>query len=102
MSNEEFKEFDENDAVEYINNVLTTLGKNAYDGDELLLLIDAMYDYYEENDSFDSDEDLEEDIDAITAYVKKTLAKDADCQIAPGDVRDIILAEMQYEDSLNN
>ena len=65
MSNEEFKEFDENEAVEFINKALAAEGRQQYDGDDLLLIIDAMYDYFEENDSFDSDEDLEEDVEEV-------------------------------------
>ena len=60
-----------------------------------------MYDYFEENDSFDSDEDLEEDVDNVVAYVVKTISKDADNKVAKDDVKTIVEAEMEYENSLN-
>ncbi len=100
MASEEFKEFEESEAVAYINNVLTGLGKNTYGEDDLLLLIDAMYDYYEEYDDFDTDHDVE-DIDEIVKYVCKTISKDPDNKIVNDDVKDIILAEIEYENSLS-
>ena len=53
MANDIFEEFDENKAIEYINEALAAKGKSQYGEDDLLLLIDAMYDFYDENDDFD-------------------------------------------------
>ena len=101
MANEDIKEFDENDAIEYINNYLSKKGKAQCDSDDLLLLLDAMYDYYEENDSFESVEDLDENIDDVVNHVSKAISKDPDNKIPREDVRDIILAEMEYEETLD-
>ncbi len=100
MANEEFKEFDEIEAVAYINNALSAQGKKTYGEDDLLLLIDAMYDYYEEEDDFDTEHDVE-DVDAIVKYVSKTISKDPDNEILNDDVKAIVLAEIEYENTLN-
>lgn len=98
--NEEI-EYDESKAVEYINNALQQKGRPAYDEDDLLLLIDAMFDYYEAQDD---DTVLTEDEEnaQLLAYVTKALHNDKDNKIADTDIADIIEAELQYEDTLSD
>lgn len=101
MENDNFVEFDENEAIDYINKALAAKGKSQYGEDDLLLLIDAMYDFYDENDDFDADFDEEANFEPLVTYVTKTIAKDPDNTIKAEDVRDIVLAEIEYESSLN-
>lgn len=100
MANEDFVEFDENDAIEFINKALASKGKPQYGDDDLLLLIDAMYDFYDDNDDFDSDFDEESNLEPLVDYVIKTISKDPDNSIKSEDVRDIVLAEIEYESTL--
>lgn len=100
MANEDFVEFDENDAIEFINKELASKGKPQYGDDDLLLLIDAMYDFYDDNDDFDSDFDEESNLEPLVDYVTKTISKDPDNSIKSEDVRDIVLAEIEYESTL--
>lgn len=100
MANEDFVEFDENDAIEFINKALASKGKPQYGEDDLLLLIDAMYDFYDDNDDFDSDFDEESNLEPLVDYVTKTISKDPDNSIKSEDVRDIVLAEIEYESTL--
>ena len=100
MANEDFVEFDENDAIEFINKALASKGKPQYGDDDLLLLIDAMYDFYDDNDDFDSDFDEESSLDPLVDYVIKTISKDPDNSIKSEDVRDIVLSEIEYESTL--
>ncbi len=100
MANEDFVEFDENDAIEFINKALASKGKPQYGDDDLLLLIDAMYDFYDDNDDFDSDFDEESNLEPLVDYVTKTISKDPDNSIKSEDVRDIVLAEIEYESTL--
>ena len=44
------KEFDENDAIAYIRNFIPEKIRNKYSDDDILLLIDTMYDFYEKGD----------------------------------------------------
>ena len=99
------EQYDENKAVEFINNSLISNGRSAYPEDELLNVIDMIWDYYEENGLLEIDDDFEEDDDEnITAelidYVKRMLRKDSDAQISTEDIPIIVEAEVAYEDSV--
>ena len=67
--------FDENKAVEYINNALIESGKSAYPEDEILNVIDMIWDYYEENGlleidaNFEADEDEDISIENISYHI---------------------------------
>ncbi len=95
-------EFDENKAVDFIN---SRLGDKKYPSDEILNVIDMMYDYYEQNGMLDPDND-DDDTDDIekelTEYVVKMLRRDKLAKIDVADVPAIVKAELDYEDSLND
>ena len=97
--------YDENTAVEYINNALIESGKSAYPEDEILNVIDMIWDYYEENGlleidaNFEADED--EDISSeLCDYIARMLKKDRQALIKSEDISTIVDAEIEYEDSL--
>lgn len=97
--------YDENKAVEYINNALIDSGKSAYPEDEILNVIDMIWDYYEENGlleidaNFEADED--EDISSeLCDYIARMLKKDRQALIKSEDIATIVDAEIEYEDSL--
>lgn len=97
--------YDENKAVEYINNALIESGKSAYPEDEILNVIDMIWDYYEENGlleidaNFEADED--EDISSeLCDYIARMLKKDRQALIKSEDISTIVDAEIEYEDSL--
>ncbi len=99
--------FDENKAVEYINNALIESGKSAYPEDEILNVIDMIWDYYEENGlleidaNFEADEDEDEDISSeLCDYIARMLKKDRQALIKSEDISTIVDAEIEYEDSL--
>ena len=95
-------EFDENKAVEFINSRLE--GKK-YPADEILNVIDMMYDYYEQNGMLDpdNDDDDTEDIEKeLTDYVVKMLRRDKLAKIDIADAPAIVKAELDYEDSICN
>ena len=82
------KEFDENDAIAYIRNFIPEKIRNKYSDDDILLLIDTMYDFYEKGDEqetlYDEGDGASDDynINEIVNYVKKSIRKDPDNQIA--------------------
>lgn len=97
--------YDETQATIRINSALAAAGRKEYDGDEILNVIDMIWDYYEENGLLDIDDEFEaeedEDIASELAdYVTRMLKKDTASAIKEEDVRLIIDAELQYEDSL--
>lgn len=97
--------YDENEAVKKINDALQQNGKTAYDEDQVLNVIDMIWDYYEENGLLEIDDDFEPDEDENIAaeladYVGRMIKKDKGSTINPDDIPLIIKAELDYEDSL--
>ena len=99
-TNEDEIEFDENEAVKHINKHLSDMGKEQYGDDDILLLIDAMYDFYESTDSFESDDDADDNLEDLVKYVQKAIAKDPENKIVKEDVKEIVIAELDYESTL--
>ena len=95
-------EFDEDKAIKYIQNQLPE-GVN-YDGDDILNVIDIIFDYYEDNDLLDIDFDIEGNDDNIKAdliaHVSKMLSKDSLNHIKPEHIAIIVNAELEYEESI--
>lgn len=102
------KEFDENDVVRRIRENLPTGETTSYTDDDLLNIVDMIWDYYEINGLLDvdiPDDDNEEDIDLVAElrdYCIRMLKKDKACRVKPEHLESIITAELDYEDSLEN
>lgn len=94
----EQKEFDEFDAVEYIRSHVAKDLSEKYDDDDLLLLIDAIGDFLSAHELDNSDNDAAGM--AVVEYVKSQLKKDAENVIEMADVEPLVLAELDYEDTL--
>ena len=97
--------FDENEAIEFIRKQLGEEISAKYSDDDILNIIDAIYDCYEENGLLDiSDEDIDDDdalpMDELCTYVQRMMRKDKGCKVSPEDIDKIIVAELDYEDSL--
>lgn len=100
-------EFDDFKAAEFINKRLTAAGRAAYPIDQVLNVVDMIWDFYEENglcdldlsdDAADEpDEDIEPD---MIDYVTRMLRKDKSAIIDPADVPLMVRAEVDYEDSV--
>lgn len=97
-------EFDELKAVEFINSSLKEHGRAAYDDDQVLNVVDMIWDYYEENGLLDIESDPDDDADDVESevvdYVTRMLKKDKHAVIALEDVPLMVKAEMAYEDSV--
>lgn len=95
-------EFDEDKAVEYML-ANATLSKK-YEDDDVLDIIDMIWDFYESQGllkiTFDDDEDKPVDVEALTKYVSRMVAKDKHSAIAPEDVAPLVAAELSYEATL--
>ncbi len=93
-------EFDENDAVKAMQAAVAT----AYDDNELLNIIDMIYDYYESNGllEIDIDSDDDDDVDPadLVVYVKRMLGKDRGAHVAESDVDPLVRAYLEYESNL--
>lgn len=98
--------FDEDDAIAFIRAQVGDEISSLYDDDELLNVIDIIWDFYESNGmleidfSEDDEEDAEVDLDRLMSTVRRTLTKDKHAKIAPEHVEPIVNAELAYEDSI--
>ena len=98
--------FDEDSAIKVIRESLPDTKSASYTDDQILNVIDMIWDFYEENGllEIDDDEEIEETalFDDLLRYVTKMLQKDKQSGIAPEDVETIVRAEIDYENSLDS
>lgn len=97
-------EFSEEEAIKRIcESLMDKTGKKVPD-DEILNVLDAMMDYYDEQGLNDISADIDDaddfDIDDLLKYVKKMIAKDKNSPLTPEDVDIIVRTEVEYEDYL--
>ncbi len=92
-------EFDETDAIKTMQQAVSA----SYDDDQLLNIIDMIFDYYESNGLLEidcDDEDDDVDTDAIIDYVKRMLRRDKGASVADSDVEPLVKAYLDYEESV--
>ncbi|MDE5750571.1 MAG: hypothetical protein K2H87_07365 [Duncaniella sp.] len=98
------KEYQEKEAIKAMRATLTPEASARIDDDELLNIIDIIWDWYEDNGllDIDADADTEEDVNtqALVAHVRKMLAKDKLSPILPAEVEPLVAAQLAYEQSL--
>ena len=93
-------EYNEDDAIRYMRDNVE--GAQAYDDDQILNLIDIIFDYYDENGDLeiDCDDEDADDTAGIAAHAAKLLAKDPGNEIRPEHIEPLVAAEIEYELSL--
>lgn len=98
--------FDEEKALAFIRNYIGEKISAKYSDDEILFVIDTIWDYYEDKGflSLDLDETEEEilDSDQLIDYVKKEVANEQELIMDPSDISLIVKAELEYEESLED
>ena len=97
-------EFDESEAIKYMRRPVGEEVSAKYDDDELLNLIDIVYDYYESNGLLEldlSDDDDELDVEDLMEYISRMLRKDKRAQLSVEDARPLLEAYLEYEESLD-
>lgn len=98
--------FEEDAAIKAIRQALPESKADTYTDDQILNIIDMIWDFYEENGllEIDDDEEIEETalFDDLIRYTRKMLQKDKQSGIAPEDVEIIVRAEIDYENSLDS
>lgn len=102
----EMKTYEENDAVKYILSNLPSDVAEKYSDDDILLVIDIIFEFYENKGYFDlndiDESDDEFDESELFEFVKKSLKKDKDNPIDLDDVENIVHIELEYEDSIDD
>lgn len=105
MENNQYS-FNEDNAVKFIRAELPESIREKYDDDEILSIVDIIWDYYEDNGylSLNSIETEEEqlDVDDLVKYVKKRGENDQELIMDSKDVELIVKAELDYEESLED
>lgn len=100
------KEYDEIEAVKHIRNYMPLDIKDKYSDDDILIVIDTIFDYYDKKGFFDisadSDVDDEEELEVndMIGYVKNQVRKDPDNVVEADDIMSIVLGELDYEEKL--
>jgi hypothetical protein len=98
--------YDEDDAIRAIRESLSSEIKDKYSDDDIVEIIDALWDYYEDKGllSLDNlDDDVEaDDIEAIAGELYKTLRKNGPEGLTVEDLCQIIKGEQDYEESLED
>lgn len=94
--------YDENQAIKYINAVLKQTDGITYPDDDILNIIDIIWDYYEQNGLLDLDNDDDLDYDHLLDWVKHLLKKDKGNNVKDEHIETIVKAELDYEDSIED
>lgn len=96
-------EFNEQAAIAAMRATLSPESSRRIDDDELLLVLDTIWDWYEDHGLLDIDADPDGpdlDIEALISHVRKTVAKDPDSPIDGSEVDALVRAEIAYEESV--
>lgn len=99
------KEFDEYEAMKVMRDALPEEAQSLYDDDQLLNLIDIIWDFYEQNGMLDIDleDDSADDDDMLTElidYAQRMIKKDRRATISLEHIPALVEAEIRYEDSI--
>lgn len=94
--------YDENQAIKHINSALKQTDGITYSDDDILNIIDIIWDYYEQNGLLDLDNDDDLDYDHLLDWVKHLLKKDKGNNVKDEHIETIVKAELDYEDSIDD
>ncbi|MCM1021146.1 MAG: hypothetical protein NC343_02495 [Muribaculum sp.] len=109
MAENEDMLFDEEQAIKFIRDYMPENIRERYDDDEILNIVDMIWDYYEDNGMLEIPSFNEQPVNSnndspqlepIMDYVKKMLAKDKLAVVDTNDVQYIIKGELAYEKSI--
>lgn len=99
-------EFDEQAAIDYIRANMADTAHTEVSDDEILNLIDVVWDYYEDHGflelSMEDDAADDVDIDDMVKYVQKIIAKDKKSPLTPEMVDAMVRLEVEYEESIED
>lgn len=98
--------YDEDKAVEFIRKTLTAEVNAEYDDDDILYIIDIIWEWYEKNGYLDLNsevtEEEEHDLSKLTDYVIAQLKKDKESDMDLTYVGQIVKGEIEYEESIED
>lgn len=96
--------YDEEDAIAFIRKYIPESVNTQYSDDEILFVIDTIWDFYESKGLVRLQKKLTEEeqqsVDDLIAYVKKEIKRDEELMMDPDDVKYIVEGELAYEESI--
>lgn len=99
------KEYQEKEAIAAMRTALSAEASARINDDELQNIIDIIWDWYEDNGLLDIDAEADDDnvnTDELVAHVRKVLAKDKLSPVEASEVEPLVMAQLQYEQSLED
>lgn len=99
-------DYDEDAAIAFIRKSVGDDISNRYSDDELLLVIDTIWDYYERKgltslSKKNTDDEILDEAD-LANYVRKEIKSDGEFLMDPADLDKVITAELDYEESIED
>lgn len=103
MAEQDWMEYDEDEAVKFIKNYIPQEIKEKYTNDDINYIIDIVYDFYESKglmEESDNSAIVEIDEDEMVAYVQKQTLKDKIKTFSADDITQIVQGELAYCESI--
>lgn len=98
--------YDEDNAIAFIRKTLPAEVNAEYDDDDILYIIDIIWEWYEKNGYLDLNsevtEEEEHDLSKLTDYVVAQLKKDKEANMDLTYVGQIVKGEIEYEESIED
>lgn len=105
MSNQEEFAYDENESVKFIQNYLPQEFKGKISNDDILYIVDLIYEFYEVKGYMDESPDDETEIDIdeeeLIDFVINNAKKDKVGKFTPEEITFIVQGELAYCDSID-
>ena len=98
-------DYDEEKAIAFIRQNVGEEISAKYSDDDIIDVIDCIFDYYEINGLLDIDLDDDDDVidvNDVVDYAKKMIRRDKLSRIDPNDVEPLVVAELKYEEECFN
>lgn len=94
--------YDDEAAVRFIQSHIPQEIQGKYSDDDVLLVSDLVYEYFERNGWVGSEEEIDIDVEDIVNFVVAQCKKDKDCHFDknPEYISWIVEAELDYEETL--
>lgn len=97
--------YDEDDSVKFIQNYLPQELKGRFKDDDIIYVVDLMYDFYESKGYLKEDAADEAEIvideDELVEYVVENARKEGIVKVTPEEITFIVQGELEYCESIN-
>jgi hypothetical protein len=99
---EDLFEYDEDESVIFIQNHLPQELKEKFSNDDILYIVDLIYEFYESKGYLEeSEEEVEIDENELISFVVKQAKKDEMSKYNEEDIAFIVQGELAYCESIN-